>query len=511
MSSNYPPFGNAPSRACQHCGSLLPPHEARCANCGFMNSPVAQSSSGMAWGGAVPQQSFNTGQQWGQPSANPGQAVPNSPFANSAVPQQAFGQSNTPNASMTSTNPFYGASNQQQSATSNSAFGMPGQQTGANINGFGVYAPAPQQQFFSQQASQPTTGTFQNSGTMNGFGQAQPQQQSGFSSPNNGFGQFAQQQNGFPPNAMNGFGQPAQQPNSFASSGFAQQQSLPNSNFTTAPGMNTFQNTGFAQSPPMNDYQPALPAARKRKPKIGLIITAVVLLVLLVGGGLGGYYYVKHSGNATTQITPTMGPTPTPAGKALFSDTFANNNNGWDLTTKAGQFSVKVGGGSMVLEDDNNRLLWELVPGGKNFSDFYMTVDATLSKGTQSNGYGIYIRGASNQTIDIATYYRFELYGDGTFAIFKGSVDATGTSSSTALVNYTNSPIIQKQGKVNHIAINAKGSTMTFYINGQVIKIVTDNTYTTGSIALFVSNLQNTAPGAQATFANLAIYPPQAQ
>ena len=505
MSSNYPPFGNAPSRACQRCGNPLPPNEARCADCGFMNTPVAQSPSGMAWGGVAPQLSFGTGQlggqQWGQPSAspassvNPGQIVPNSPFASSAVPQQAFAQPNMSNAPMTNTNPFYGAS-QQQSAMSSSAFGMPGQQGGTNTNGFGV-SPS-QQPFFTQSASQPTTGTFQNNNTFqkgikNGFGQDQSQQQSGFSSPTNGFGQFAQQPNAFSPNAANGFGQAQpQQQNGFASN------------------MNTFQNTGFPQSPPMNDYQSAQLPEPKRKPKVGLIIIAIVLLVLLVGGGLGGYYYVKHSGvAATTQITPTLVATATPAGKSLFRDAFANNNNGWDLTTKAGQFSVKVGGGSMVLEDDNNRLLWELVPGGKNFSDFYMTVDATLSKGTQSNGYGIYIRGASNQTIDIATYYRFELYGDGTFAIFKGSVDATGTSSSTALVNYTNSSVIQKQGKVNHIAINAKGSTMTFYVNGQVIKIVTDNTYTTGSIALFVSNLQNTTPGAQATFANLAIYPPQ--
>ena len=506
MSSNYPPFGNAPARGCQRCGSPLPPNEARCANCGFMNTPIAQSPSGVAWGGAVPQQSFGTGQmggqQWGQPPANsmnPGQSVPNSPFVSPAVPQQAFGQSNAP---ITNTNPFYSASNQQPS-TMNPAFGTSGQQGGAPINRFGVSAP--QQQFSSQQPSLPTTGTYQN-----GFGQTQQQQQNGFSSPTNGFGQPAQQQNAFP-SGMNSFGQSSQQQNGFAPSGFVQQQSPTTGSFTPPPGMNTFQNGGFPQSPPMNGYQPEQPE-QKRKPKVGLIITVIVLLVLLVGGGLGGYYYVKHHGAAATpQITATVAPTPTPTGKTLFGDTFANNNNGWDLTTKPGQFSVKVGGGSMVLEDDNNKLLWELVPGNKNFSDFYMTVDATLSKGTQSNGYGIYIRGASNSTIDIATYYRFELYGDGTFAVFKGTVDGSGTSSSTLLVNYTNSPVIQKQGKVNHIAINASGPTMTFYVNGQVVKIVTDNTYTTGSIALFVSNLQNTTAGAQATFANLAIYPPQAK
>ena len=120
-----------------------------------------------------------------------------------------------------------------------------------------------------------------------------------------------------------------------------------------------------------------------------------------------------------------------------------------------------------------------------------------------------YIRGASNQNLDIATYYRFELYGDGTFAIFKGTVDGTGTSTSTSLVKNSPSPAIQKQGKVNHIAISAKGPTMSLIVNGQTLKIVTDNTYASGSIAFFVSNLPAAPSGAQATFSNFIIYPPQ--
>lgn len=480
MSSNYPPFGNAPAWPCQRCGNPLPPNEARCVHCGLMNTPsqpnnvVAQSSSATAWGGPAPQQSFGSGQQGGQPWGQPPsvQPVQNNPFANSSASQQSF---SSPNQPFAHTNPFYGSPNQQSPSTA-SFGGTHGQSTGTN--GFGFSASQPP--LYAQQS--PTTGTFPNSTT-------------------NGFVPLQQQQNGFTPNNAPGF----------SPSGFGQQSQQPNTgNFT--PHMNGFQTGGFTQSAPPNGFQqerPVPPPERKGGPKVGLIITVIVLLILVVGGGIGGYYYMKHSDTPAAQSTPTTVPTPTPTGNALFSDTFANNNKGWDLTTKAGEFSVKVGGGSMALEDDNNKLLWELIPGGKTFSDFYMTVDATLSKGTQGNGYGIYIRGSSNQTIDIATYYRFELYGDGSFATFKGTVDATGISNSSVLVNYTNASVIQKQGHVNHIAINAKGSTLTFYVNGQIVKIVTDNTYNTGSIALFVSNLPHTTAGAQATFANLAIYPPQ--
>ena len=54
--------------------------------------------------------------------------------------------------------------------------------------------------------------------------------------------------------------------------------------------------------------------------------------------------------------------------------------------------------------------------------------------------------------------------------------------------------------------ITAKGSALSLTVNGQLLKTVTDNNYSSGSIALFVSNLQNAKPGAQAKFSNLHIY-----
>ena len=319
----------------------------------------------------------------------------------------------------------------------------------------------------------------------------------GFPAPQQTFGSPDR----YPAESNNAYGSPVQQPF------YPQLPPQPQVGGFQPGNMQGFQQTGFAQSPTANGYQP--PEDHKRRPKIGLIIAMVVIMLLVVGGSVGGYAYLKRHSSTTSQVTPTVAPTSVPKGQPLFSDPLMNNNAGWDLTSKPGEFSVKIANGSMILEDDNNRLFSELIPGGKNFSDFYLTTDVVLAKGTQNNGYGIYIRGASSQTFDIATYYRFEIYGDGTFAIFKGSVDGTGTSTSSLLVNYSQSSTIQKQGNVNHIAISAKGPTMTFAVNGQTLKIVTDNTYTSGLIAFFVSNLPHTTPGAQATFSNIVVYPPQ--
>ncbi|HLX56002.1 MAG TPA: hypothetical protein VKR83_03175, partial [Ktedonobacteraceae bacterium] len=102
---------------------------------------------------------------------------------------------------------------------------------------------------------------------------------------------------------------------------------------------------------------------------------------------------------------------------------------------------------------------------------------------------------------------RFELYGDGTFALFKGSLDANSNAQSTQVTNDTSSAAIQKEGNVNHITIIAKGSNMIFMVNGVTIYTYSDSSYKGGEVALFVSNLPNLPPGAQASFAHLAIFP----
>lgn len=469
MSSIYPGYGNPQTQRCQRCGMpLFPNSDGICGNCGMQNAPSQPNnasgqlpfSPNAAWGGGQPQTAQSNGQS-GQPGQF-GQSGKSGQFGGSqgrltpsggpSVPQQAFGSQPSFNAPSAPQLPF----NAQQP--------------------FGT-----QQSFNSPNSPSASLQPLGNGNQQQSFG-AQGQ----FSSPNN----FAAG-TGLPPQPNAPFVPQSQQP--------FYQQPMPGNNFQTE-NVNGYNSKGFEDPDFSNN---------RKKPKLGLIIGSIVLLILIIGGGIGGYLVLKPHKSPKTASTQPATPTATPKGPPLFSDSFQNNNKGWDLTGNAGQFSVAIGNGSFTLEDDNNKLLWELVPGGKTYDNFLLNVDAVLSKGTQDNGYGIYIRGASNQTVDIATYYRFELYGDGSFAIFKGTLDASGTSQSGNLVSNTLSPAILKQGQVNHISILAAHSTMSLIVNGQLIKTFTDNNYTSGSIALFVSNLANAPAGAQAKFSNLAIYPPQ--
>ncbi len=462
MSSLYSYSGTS-TQVCQHCGSPLLPNEAQCRNCGYYNQ--MPSSSNLSWGTPAPvpapppQTAYGQNQyaqmQWGQSGQ--------SPQNGSAMPQQpSFGAQPQP-ANPSYPGAFYQSSAQPSSAYLNAA--MPGQS-----------GP-----LWQSQPGQPT-----QSGQLYAQG--------------NFYGTAGTNGHASPLYANNGYGMPGSSPNYYGASAPVQQAGF----YAPAPqsmpgGGNGYQPGGFKQPP-----------GQKSKPKTAMIIGVVVILLVLFGGSFGVYTYLKHSDTpAPTAATPT--PTPTPSGPPLFFDTFQNNNKGWDLTSDPGKFSVKLGGGTLVLEDDENRLLPELLPTTQSFSNFRLSVDATLSKGTQENGYGVYIRAASNQNSELATNYRFEIYGDGTYDIFKGSVDANGNSTSSQLVKYNISNAIQKAGSVNHLTIIANGPTMTFIVNGQTIATATDSSYTSGTIALFVSNVSGTTPGAAATFSNLYIYPPQTQ
>jgi len=249
--------------------------------------------------------------------------------------------------------------------------------------------------------------------------------------------------------------------------------------------------------------------SRNRSKKRNLLPGIIISIVVLIIGGLAGYLFMY---SPVTQKSTQILATPSSASSkepSEFVDAFKDNRNHWDLRSEAGKYSVAVANGNLVLEDNNNSLLPELLPGNRSFTNFKMGVDAVLSKGDQKNGYGLYIRCSSDQNGNPSTYYRFELYGDSTYAIFKGILDKHGriNPSPLTLVKYTKNPAIQKQGDSNHIEVSAKGATITIRVNGQELKTFADPSYTKGTIALFISNVQNTSLGAQAKFSNLAIYP----
>ncbi len=250
------------------------------------------------------------------------------------------------------------------------------------------------------------------------------------------------------------------------------------------------------------------PPVAKRRGKNKLSVGIVVLLVLLVGGGLL-LWLLPHQNSAGTSAQAHTYPTPkeTP----LVTETFKDNTQQWNLQSEPGKYKMAIDKGSLTLEDEHNKLLPLSLPGGKTFDNFVLMVNASLTRGDQMNGYGVYIRAATDEHGNLISYYRFALYGDGSYAIFKGETDANGNTSATTLVPYTGHAAIQAANHDNQIVITANGPAMTLIVNGETIKTITDRSYPAGSAGLFVSNVQNARPGVQAKFSHLAVYPVQKQ
>ena len=261
-------------------------------------------------------------------------------------------------------------------------------------------------------------------------------------------------------------------------------------------------------------------------PNVRRIVILIVILLLVIAGSAGAWQLVVR-GDVAVSMSPIVTSMIVPNTTPLFADQFNKGNiNGWNTLSVANKYSVNIQQNALTLESDENMLLQEFIPGTRTFSNFQLFVDARLTQGDENNGYGVYIRGGANQYSRLATYYCFELYGDGTFAIFKGELDTIGKTTYKKIIDYIYNSLIKRGGTpkeavttpfedkaeaVNHISIIAKESTMVFSVNGQMLATITDASYASGSIALFVSNLPEAKPGAQAMFSSLGIYPVDAQ
>ena len=150
-------------------------------------------------------------------------------------------------------------------------------------------------------------------------------------------------------------------------------------------------------------------------------VIAVLVIVLFSYAGLHAAGLSLASLTAPTYSGSVFKESfPTPKGSFLFADSFTSDTSGWNLQSVPGNYTVAINNDALLLENDKQKLFWEPLPGTRTYSNFALAADAMLSKGDANNGYGFYIRDTANQGNELASYYRFELYGDGSYAIFKG-------------------------------------------------------------------------------------------
>ncbi len=118
------------------------------------------------------------------------------------------------------------------------------------------------------------------------------------------------------------------------------------------------------------------------------------------------------------------------------------------------------------------------------YSDFTLTVKARKVKGKDLQGYGVVFR------LDEAksSYYDFIVSGNGDYSIGKFI-----NGEFTELAPWTIDASINKGNGTNFLRVEAKGNTFNFFVNGVLVKTLTDDSLKSGKIGLKSFNEVETA------------------
>lgn len=187
---------------------------------------------------------------------------------------------------------------------------------------------------------------------------------------------------------------------------------------------------------------------------------------------------LKPTHSAATAINPTS--TPTLANNIqilatnsvnewpiIFSDTFDENQNIWPIENTSGSEYDDI------LEIKEGKYLWSFTSKKEFFArttpivlpvtDFHLSADLKLTRGTYKPVYGLVFRDNSNGDL-----YKFGVYGEGFV------VDMYYNQAWTSLIEYTKTSAISPQ-ESNRLSIIAEGSHFIFFINDQYVAEMTDD------------------------------------
>ena len=180
----------------------------------------------------------------------------------------------------------------------------------------------------------------------------------------------------------------------------------------------------------------------------------------------------------TREIVETPEQTPdiqSGAGYTQF-DNFSDKESGWG-TYESDTFLKYYSGGEYHMiqkgEDLSDRALL-----GKDNADFAIEVETQLDSGPLTGQYGMIFR------FDDGNYYSFGINGRGWFTVRKhmdGKV--------YEMIPLTETYILNKGYETNRLGITAEGNTLSFYINGKMVRALADTSLTHGDIGFFVSRL----------------------
>jgi hypothetical protein len=184
-------------------------------------------------------------------------------------------------------------------------------------------------------------------------------------------------------------------------------------------------------------------------------------------------------------------------GRTLYEDDFENPQSGWETYNDEYVEKGYEDGAYKIYVIEKSLTTWSTIPitgtGGRNFGDFILEVEATPVGGPDENDYGVLFRYQ-----DEDNYYTYEISADGQFAVTK-VVDG----QRKALADWSRTRYINQGKNANILEVVCNGTAMDFYVNGEYLAGVSDNTFSKGAIGLMAGTF--TRKGVRVEFDNLRV------
>ena len=183
----------------------------------------------------------------------------------------------------------------------------------------------------------------------------------------------------------------------------------------------------------------------------------------------------------------------------LFADGFVPGETGnWVMEGDNAGHTAVVDERLVIELEDNNIMQFSTLP-DQIFDNFILEVDVQLLQGDTGSSYGVLFR-----MQDTTRFYRFEITGDGLYMVERRD----GEAGWTRFINtWTSTPAInQGLNSTNRLKVEALGQTISLYVNDILVHQLTDNVYSSGTIALDAGTFVQ--PQAQVAFDNLVVRRP---
>lgn len=137
---------------------------------------------------------------------------------------------------------------------------------------------------------------------------------------------------------------------------------------------------------------------------------------------------------------------------------------------------------------------------GQEFGDGSYSVEARAVSGPLDNGFGLLFRADP----PAGNFYLFKISADG--FVWIGRYNEGAEEATIIGDHWFASPAVEQGLNVtNRLRVDAEAGNMIFYVNGQEVGRVTDNTFVSGDVGLLVQSLGQ--GGVVVEFDNLAVRP----